>query len=441
MEQTHSPKFIRQRKFFTVLPLLTLPFITLFFWALGGGKVTGTQANTGPQGFNVNLPDAYLDKGKAPQDKLAFYEQAERDSAKLQELMRNDPYYKHRADAGKQSADSSRLLGLATMKVNLGTGLNPSPYTSTYMDTNEAKVYNKLDELTKSLNASTEIPPQKAGAAYSTAASDKDFPVSSTEMQRLESLMQNMQSGTGSDDTEMKELDGMLEKVLDIQHPERVQHRLKSLSAQNKGQVFAVAPAVEETPVSLLSGEGADSNSGNRPFSLQHNGFYSLDDMPGESTGPNAIEAVAAETQELVNGSTVKLKLVHDVYINGTLIPGGSFVYGIASLDGERLTVSVNSIRYQNSLFPVSLSVFDLDGLAGIHIPGAISRDAAKQSGDRAIQSLGMTTFDQSLGAQAASAGIELTRSFLSKKVRLIKVTVKAGYQVLLLDDKQKQDQ
>jgi len=44
------------------------------------------------------------------------------------------------------------------------------------------------------------------------------------------------------------------------------------------------------------------------------------------------------------------------------------------------------------------------------------------------------------LGAQAASAGIETARDLISKKVKLVKVTVKAGYQVLLRDEKQKQN-
>jgi len=34
----HSEKFLKKRKALLVLPLLALPFITLAFWALGGGK-------------------------------------------------------------------------------------------------------------------------------------------------------------------------------------------------------------------------------------------------------------------------------------------------------------------------------------------------------------------------------------------------------------------
>jgi len=92
-----------------------------------------------------------------------------------------------------------------------------------------------------------------------------------------------------------------------------------------------------------------------------------------------------------------------------------------------------------NSLFPVALSAYDLDGMEGLYIPGAIARDAAKQSSNQAIQSMQFMTMDQSLSAQAAAAGVEAAKGLFSKKVKLIKVTVKAGYQVLLKDKNARQ--
>lgn len=80
-----------------------------------------------------------------------------------------------------------------------------------------------------------------------------------------------------------------------------------------------------------------------------------------------------------------------------------------------------------------------MDGLDGVYIPGAITRDVAKQSVDRSMQNIGLTSLDPSWQAQAAGAGIETAKSLFSKKVKLIKVTLKAGYQVLLRDEKQKQ--
>ena len=99
----------------------------------------------------------------------------------------------------------------------------------------------------------------------------------------------------------------------------------------------------------------------------------------------------------------------------------------------------VTGVRYQNSLLPVALSAYDMDGLEGIYIPGAISRDVAKQSTDNALQNVGLNNLDPSIGMQAAGAGIQAAKSLISKKVKLIKVTVKAGYQVLLKDNNDKQ--
>ena len=152
------------------------------------------------------------------------------------------------------------------------------------------------------------------------------------------------------------------------------------------------------------------------------------------------MDAVVHETQTVVNGSTVKLRLANAIFINGVLIPKDHFLYGIASLKGERLTITINSLRYHNSIFPVNLSVYDRDGLAGIYIPDAISRDVAKASADRSIQTLGVTSLDDSWGAQAAGMGIETAKNLLSKKVKLVKVVLKAGYQVLIYDENQKQN-
>jgi hypothetical protein len=54
------------------------------------------------------------------------------------------------------------------------------------------------------------------------------------------------------------------------------------------------------------------------------------------------------------------------------------------------------------------------------------------------VQGVDITTLNPSIGAQAANAGIEAAKTLLTRKAKLIRVTVKAGYQVLLRDEKQK---
>lgn len=151
----------------------------------------------------------------------------------------------------------------------------------------------------------------------------------------------------------------------------------------------------------------------------------------------SAITAVIHETQTLVAGSTVKLRLTSDVYINGMLIPSGTFVFGNTSMENERLLIIISSINYRNNLLPVSLSVHDIDGVAGVYIPGSINRDVAKQSADQSLSGIDLVTMDPSIRAQATAAGIGAVKTLLSKKVKLVKVTVKAGYRVLLKDNNQ----
>lgn len=423
----------RKQRFLLVLPLLVLPFLTMIFWALGGGTVANA-ANTevSRKGINNNLPGAQL-KSEEGMDKLSFYDRASKDSALLKDQQKTDPNYM------QQQAVDPQLLqhypGTITSS-GLHQGLNPSPYSGgAYNDPNEAKIYQRLNQLNQALSQPEQptATDQRLGFTGSKSLDEKD-------VDRLEQMMQQMQSGSGAPDPEMDQLNGMLEKIMDIQNPERVQQKLKQVSEQHKGNVYAVATGKKREMFSLLEQKGGVRNTDSTMDKSDGNGFYSLDDAPQENQQQNTIDAVVHETQTIVNGSTVKLRLLNDIYVNGKLIPKDNFVFGTAALNGERLGITITGVRYKKSLFPVALSIVDVDGMDGIYIPGAISRDVAKQSADQAIQQLTFGSMSNSIGIQAAGTGLEAAKSLFSKKVKLIKVTVKAGYKVLLRDDKQKNE-
>lgn len=171
-----------------------------------------------------------------------------------------------------------------------------------------------------------------------------------------------------------------------------------------------------------------------------HNGFYGLSNEGNkdDSVNNNTIECLIPETQTLVAGATIKMTISDDVIINNINLPSGTPIYGTASISNERLKVAVSSIRYQNAILPVSLTVYDMDGQEGIFIPGSISRTVAKESTGKAISGIDATMIDPSIGAQAASAGIEAAKTLIGKKAKLIKVMVKSGYKVLLKDTNEK---
>lgn len=418
-----------KRKFLLVLPLLVLPFLTMGFYALGGGKGEADLSGQEATGINATLPDAKkVDKDL--NGKLSFYELAEKDSLKKLALAKQDPYY-----ISEQEAEQ-----LYDFPIYQDSAFAPGAFKGmNYKDPNEQKVYEKLNQLSKVIDENEKY--QQAQQIPSQKSYGKTDMGLREDIERLEQMMKSMQPGSEQPDPEMANINSLLESVLDIQHPERVQERLKQQSKDNLGQVFAVSASQATTPISMLDNISVEQYAKEykkNPQSAESK-FYGLEESSEVMEEHNGIAAVVHETQTLVSGSTVKLRLLSDVFLNGILIPKDQFVFGTASLRGERLEIEIESIRFENSLFPVKLSVHDMDGLAGIHIPGAIIRDVAKQSGDQALQGVSLGTLSPSLGAQAASAGIELGRNLISKKIKLIKVEVKAGYRVLLKDGKKKQ--
>lgn len=415
-------KMIKHRKFLLVLPVMVIPFMTLFFWALGGGSTEAAEKGEKAQaGFNLKLPDANIREDKVL-DKMGYYDKAKQDSVKFQELIKNDPNY---LQGGKDFAGSDQGYGMSNSSKG---GMNMSINGRGYNDPNEQKIYQKLAELNREMNRPPSYGTENTYQGYA-GGSPQNNPISTSDVDRLEQMMKMMSQPSG-EDREMQQLNGMLERILDIQHPDRMQEKLKQSSQIKKGQVYPVIKPKKENTVSVLeSGKPGKENG---------NSFFSLEEIT-EDIAQNAISAVVHENQTLVNGSTVKLRLSSGVMVNGVTIPKGTFLFGVASLTGERLEIKIDNIRFGNSLFPVELSVYDLDGMDGIYIPGAITRDVAKQSADRSLQTIGMTSLDPSWEMQAAGAGIEAAKGLLSKKVKLVKVKVKAGYQLLLRDEKQKQ--
>lgn len=418
---TLSQKFIRKRKLMMALPVLILPFTTLLFWASGGGQTQKTKKDT-PPGLDLTLPSPQIKSGM--QDKLSLYELAEQRSQKLKDDRAYDPYgYDTTKSIGKYYAEG---------KENDFERENSSLSELSYRDENhitETKLREQLSALDKKLSIQadhdrdTELPELKQENISATEESLTDVDISP--------------SPTTEPDPQLQQLDNMLSKILDIQHPERITNQFMERSQTNIGLVYPVQGKPDIPQSDLLRSDGSDKGIKDSTYLSWHesgNSFYESGFSSTTQT-ETAITAVVHETQSLVSGATVKLRLTNDLLINGQQVPSGTFIYGICSLEGERLTVSIKHIHYKNTLLPINLSVYDMDGLEGIRIPGAISKDEAKQGISRGIESLDLYNMNPSFGAQAASAGIQTVKSLLGGKVKLVKATVPAGYTVWLIDN------
>jgi conjugative transposon TraM protein len=364
------------------------------------------------QGFNTKLPDA--NQKESGRNKLEIYMQAEKDSVKLRDLQQKDASGKIWFDpTPPQSSDEV----FADEYPPKNSTAQHFPVTKKYTDPNERKVNERLEKLYTAINANGNAQSIEPGKQTTSDINKYD-----NNIAQLEALLQQVQQPSGDTNPEMKQIESVLEKVLDIQHPERVNNRLTSSVSPQAGATYIVTTSQNTAyEDSLIQKQG-----GNSFFGLQ-----SETDLL-QSEDITTILAVVHQDQLLQDASVIKLRLLQDVFIKGTRIPAGTFLFGECSLSDQRLEIRFNSLAYNNIIYPVQLTAFDTDGNEGIYIPGAVGRDEAKNGFDRAVQQMQLATLNPSIGAQAASAGIQAAQSFLSKKVKKVRVTVKAGHRVLL---------
>lgn len=107
----------------------------------------------------------------------------------------------------------------------------------------------------------------------------------------------------------------------------------------------------------------------------------------GNAQSKSAVTAQIYNNQKIKsNNTSVRLLLKDKIYFNNTTIGTDAFVYGIASINGDKVSISVPSITYKGTNYPVNLVVYDYrTGVKGIpvnqdNIVGVASDVAEKQA-------------------------------------------------------------
>lgn len=165
-------------------------------------------------------------------------------------------------------------------------------------------------------------------------------------------------------------------------------------------------------------------------------GFYtSVGTM--KAVSKNTISAVVAGDQTISNGQSVKLRLTEPMWVGSRLIPRNTIVVGAGRLNGERLEIEITSIESEGSVYEVELQVFDSDGQEGINIPNSMETEALQEIGANMGSTVGSSiNISTDAGAQIVSdVGRGLLNGvsqYLTKKVREVKVKLKANYRVML---------
>lgn len=162
----------------------------------------------------------------------------------------------------------------------------------------------------------------------------------------------------------------------------------------------------------------------------------------GGTAEKNTIRICVHGDQTVLNGQSVRLRLLEPMRAGNTLLPRNTLVTGTGRIRGDRLGIGIVSLEYGGLIIPVELTVYDSDGQEGIYIPNSAEVSAAKEVAANLGQNLGtsISITNQSAGDQLLSelgkVAIQGVSQYVSKKLREEKVHLKSGYTLMLSQKK-----
>ena len=279
---------------------------------------------------------------------------------------------------------------------------------------------------------------RQLGSFYEDTAGETD---ESREMQaRIEELERRLEEQQAQK-TAREEQVALLEKSYEIaarymnggQAPEAPRQKA---SVSGKASVQPVRQ-VRRNIVSLLAAPLPDSVFA-REFVKPRNWGFNTVGSDLREPERNSIRAAVQQTVTLTDGGEVTFRLLEPMMAGDLLIPSGTPVTGAARINGERLTVKVSAVQHGGAVVPVDLSVYDTNGNEGIPVPGSEELNAVKEIAANMGAGMGSSiTITDDAGSQLLSdlgrSAIQGVSQYVSKKMRSVKVTLKAGYSVLLL--------
>ncbi len=157
----------------------------------------------------------------------------------------------------------------------------------------------------------------------------------------------------------------------------------------------------------------------------------------------NTISAVIHSNQTITDGQSVRMRLTEDMNVGDRRLPKNAVITGSGKIQGERLFISITALEYQGYILPVELTVIDSDGGEGIFIPNSMELNAIKEVVANLGSNMGTTINlnQQSAGDQILTdlgkGAIQGVSQYIGKKMREVRVHLKAGYRVMLYQERQ----
>ncbi|MBW8523800.1 conjugative transposon protein TraM [Chryseobacterium chendengshani] len=283
---------------------------------------------------------------------------------------------------------------------------------------------------------------QTLGSFYS--RDDQEVSQLKREISRLKNeSSQNVSSPTGTtinDQLELMEKSyQMAAKYLptSANQEKSEEKQLPEKDAEQKKVQVTAAQSVRKNLVSSIYREVSDSTL---LTGLEKNRFNGLQNEHETTSfqNQNSIQAVIHETKTISSESMVSLRLSQPMMLGKMFIPAGTLVKASGKFQGGRLQLKISTIEYKGNIQQVEINIHDNDGQLGLNIPYSPEQNAVTEilgnMGQTSGTNIMMTqSAGQQIAADLTKGVVQGISGYFQKKVRLPKVTIKAGHQVFLV--------
>ena len=399
-----TPEEVRRRRKMLVYPLMLLVFGGAM-WLIFAPSESGEPLQ---DGFNVEVPMPE-EKGM-PSDKRAAYE--------LQAFER------------RQKEKMNTLQDLAVAESDGNDGADEDVFqTQEPAEAGQSSIRTSADAY-RDIN-------RQIGSFYTQPEPEDDQKTLELEwrIQELERQAEEDRRAKEAADEQLR----LMEKSYEMASRYLPQNDVKSVpttAGTDKPKAVPVTQ-VSEQVVSRLAQLMSDAEFMER-YSRPHNmGFHTVTDQ-AHTAGRNSIRACIYRTVTVSDGKEAEIRLLEPVEVGDTYIPANTVLTATARINGERMDLSVTSVAYKGTIMPVELEVYDTGGMKGISVPGSQELTALKEMAANMGSTMGSSiSISTDAGAQLASdlgrGVIQGMSQYLSTKFRTVRMTLKAGHEVLLV--------
>lgn len=389
-----------------ILPLIALPLLILFIY-VGAGLTSGSKKSKDqPKELSLSLGET-RDSIKTKNDAYDEFFKNEDNRSELAGLDKEEDSLMNYGDnlslAQKRKIDS---LKEANSNKSYSSKTGPSSYYKK-SESNDDRDYKRSSDIIRMLNDKSSGRTDTGYGEETGKYSAKKVPQQQAQPDPVKYLKQ-----------QMLVMDS-LEKSRDPEYQSKLAAEEKLKANKEKMDEFI-------NSTFNVSKSGINDNF-NAIYKDKENSF---------------IKAVIDENNKGFLGSRIRFRLLEDIFIRNKKISKGSILYGqISGFSMQRVDLKIISVFVKGEIYPVNLSIYDVDGMRGLYVPQSVFRDMMREMGSNSVQGTQMDMGGQGFFTSIGSKLFTSTSKSIANLIKTNKAKLKYNSYVFLIDEKQLKDQ